>query len=123
MRNVYVAAVSFVWPLLLAVLIGTGVATLAPRLAFAADAKNLKVLPRDMSKADIKKLMKGIAASLGVECEHCHNTDDFAEDTKKKEIARTMMKMAGDINKNYFKGKNEVGCVTCHNGKEEPKKP
>jgi Photosynthetic reaction centre cytochrome C subunit len=120
MRNVYVALSRW---LAVAALIGASVAVFAPRLALADDAKNLKVLPHDMSKADIKKLMKAQAAALGVECEHCHNTDDFAEDTKNKEIARTMMKMAGDINKNYFKGKNEVGCVTCHNGKEEPKKP
>lgn len=116
MRQVFVS-------LALAGLVGSGVAILAPHVARADDAKNLKVLPPNMSKADIKKLMKGIAAALGVECEHCHNTDNFAEDSKNKEIARTMMKMAGDINKNYFKAKPVVGCITCHNGNKEPKKP
>ena len=94
----------------------------APAPARADDAKNLKVLPKNLSKNDIKKLMKAQAAALGVECEHCHNTDNFAEDTEKKEIARTMMRMTGDINKNYFKGKQEVGCITSHNGQKEPKK-
>ena len=94
-----------------------------PRLVHAADAKNLKVLPPEMSKADIKKLMKSIAAALGVECEHCHNTDDFAQDTEKKEIARQMMKMSAQINKEFFKNERKVGCVTCHNGNKVPKKP
>ena len=98
-----------------------GIAVL-PSLVHAADAKNLKVLPADMSKADIKKLMKSIASALGVECEHCHNTDNFAEDTEKKEIARAMMKMTGEINKEFFKNERKVGCITCHNGNKTPKK-
>jgi hypothetical protein len=95
----------------------------APPAARADDAKNLKILPHDMSKADIKKLMKGMSAALGVECEHCHNTDNFAEDTEKKEVARQMMKMQAEINKEFFKGEKKVGCLTCHNGQKEPKKP
>jgi hypothetical protein len=75
-----------------------------------------------MPKAELKKLMKGIAAALGVECEHCHNTDNYAEDGEKKEAARAMMKMTGEINKTFFKGERKVNCMTCHNGKKEPKK-
>src|SRR5262249_43018494 len=104
-----------------AALVFGGVAAF-PRTAAAADAKNLKVLPPDMSKADIKKLMKSIAAALGVECEFCHDTDDFAKDTEKKEIAHQMIKMVGAINKDFFKGERKVGCITCHNGQKEPKK-
>ena len=51
------------------------------------------------------------------------DTDDFAKDTEKKEIARAMMKMTGEINKTYFKGEQRMGCISCHNGAEEPKKP
>jgi hypothetical protein len=92
--------------------------------AYADDApKNLKVLPKTMSKADIKKLMKGVASSLGVQCDHCHDTDDFSKDTEKKEIARGMMTMTGEINQKFFKGEQEVGCITCHNGQKEPKHP
>ncbi len=105
----------------LAALLG-GVAVY-PSVVRADDAKNLKILPHDMPKAEIKKLMKSVAAALGVECEHCHNTDDFAEDTQKKEIARGMMKMTGQINKDFFKGERKVGCITCHNGQKTPKKP
>lgn len=105
-------------------LLAIGLAFLSPTPAGAADGgKNLKILPASMSKADIKKLMKGIATSLGVQCDFCHDTDDFAKDTEKKEIARTMMKMTAEINKTYFEGKPEVGCITCHNGQKEPKHP
>lgn len=106
-------------------LIATGIAFLAPRSAAAeeANAKNLKVLPANMPRAEVKKLMKKVATSLGVQCEHCHDTDDFSKDTEKKDIARGMMKMTGAINKEFFKGEMRVGCVTCHNGAKEPKKP
>src|SRR5262249_12869447 len=104
---------------------------LATGYAFADDAKdtgggaakNLKILPKDMPKAEIKKLMKKVASALGVQCEHCHDTDDFSKDTEKKEIARTMMKMSAEINKEFFKDEMKVGCVTCHNGAKVPKKP
>jgi hypothetical protein len=99
-----------------------GVSVLAPAPADAQSAKNLKILPSSMSRDDVKKLMKRIATSLGVQCEHCHDTDDFAKDGEKKEIARAMMKMTGDINKGFFKGEQKVTCLTCHNGKAEPKK-
>ena len=83
--------------------------------------KNLKILPKTMTKPEIKKLMKGIADSLGVQCDHCHDTDDMAKDTPKKLKARDMMTMTATLNKQYFKGKDRVKCVTCHNGKAEPK--
>jgi hypothetical protein len=89
----------------------------------AADGvgKNLKVL-KGMNKAELKKYMKGVASSLGVQCDHCHDTDNMAKDTPKKEIARGMMVMVNDVNTKYFKGDKRVGCVTCHNGKPEPAK-
>jgi hypothetical protein len=83
--------------------------------------KNLKILPKTLTKPEIKKLMKGIADSLGVQCDHCHDTDDMAKDTKMKEKAREMMIMTANLNKTAFKGKDRVKCITCHNGKKEPK--
>ena len=95
---------------------------LATAVGFAQEApKNLKILPKTMSKADIKKLMKVQAAALGVQCDFCHDTDDFAKDTEHKELARKMMLMTNQINKDNFEGKAVVGCITCHNGQKEPK--
>ncbi|MBI4512363.1 MAG: c-type cytochrome [Deltaproteobacteria bacterium] len=85
-------------------------------------AKNLKVLPKTMTKVELKKLMKKMSSSLGVECDHCHNKDDMSVETEKKEEAREMMIMVDEINKRFFKGKPEVSCFTCHNGRAEPKK-
>ena len=72
--------------------------------------KNLEVLPKDISKHDLDSVMHHFTAALGVKCNFCHvrNEDaknmDFASDDKpEKKIARKMMLMAIDINKNYFK--------------------
>jgi Photosynthetic reaction centre cytochrome C subunit. len=73
--------------------------------------KNLKILPQDISQHDLDTVMHHFTAALGVKCNFCHvrNEDqkkmDFASDDKpEKNIARKMMSMAIDLNKNYFKG-------------------
>lgn len=110
---------------LFAGLLATGVAFFvrSPE-AVAADpaGTNLKVLPKGMSKPELKKVMKSISTALGVQCDHCHNTDDMAADTPKKEEARAMMKMVSELNKQYFKGEPRITCMTCHNGAKKPKK-
>jgi hypothetical protein len=100
-------------------------ALLVPRpVASAAPAKNLKIYPAGTDTAEIKKDMKLISKALGVQCDFCHDLDDFSkDDIDKKNTARTMMKMVGTINgklkKDGFKG--EVKCMTCHAGAEKPK--
>ena len=100
-------------------------------------AKNLKVLPKDISHEDLDKIMDGFKAALGVHCDFCHahskdSTNhhlDFASDDKpEKDIARHMMRMTNKINKKYFsfnkdeKGKSAptVSCITCHHGNPHP---
>ena len=72
--------------------------------------KNLRILPKDISEHDLDSVMHIFTASLGVKCNFCHVRNeeakkmDFASDNKpEKEIARKMMLMAIDINKNYFR--------------------
>ena len=98
-------------------------------------AKNLKVLPKDISYEELDSIMDGFKAALGVKCGFCHAPSkdnpkklDFASDEKKhKIIAREMMEMTAKINKKYFKEEQEkhgvaaVQCATCHRGKPEPK--
>jgi hypothetical protein len=99
--------------------------------------KNLKVLPKNISKVELDKVMDDFKIALGVKCGHCHAPSkdnprkmDFASDEKQEKItAREMMKMTVKINKKYFgknihEGKliNSISCVTCHNGKTEPSK-
>lgn len=86
--------------------------------------KNLKVIKdTDMSTEEMKEFMRNFTLSLGVECEYCHNTDDYASDEKKeKDIARDMIKMMYALNDSYFKNaKEEINCYTCHRGQVQTK--
>lgn len=96
-------------------------------------AKNLKVLPKDISHEELENVMRGFKNALGVKCSFCHDPRkddpkklDFAgDDNKHKAIARDMMRMTARINKKYFRENGhetlKVTCFTCHNGNEEPK--
>jgi len=99
--------------------------------------KNVTVLPKDISQEDLKKIMKGYNASLGVKCSYCHAAAeggeglDFASDAKKeKEFARHMIVMTRKINAENFNWNNDpnpeninvVTCNMCHKGKASPKK-
>lgn len=94
-------------------------------------AKNLKVLPKDISHEELDSVMKGFKTALGVKCGFCHDPRkddpkklDFAGDNNEhKAIARDMMRMTARINKKYFKGIDPmpVTCYTCHQGNKEPK--
>lgn len=65
--------------------------------------------------------MQFIAASLGVECDFCHNREAMDSDEKKpKKIAREMMKMMMEINADNFDSKQQVTCNTCHRGATKP---
>lgn len=76
--------------------------------------KNLQILPKDISDHDLDSVMHHFSRSLNVHCNFCHvNTGeknwDFASDEKpEKKIARKMMLMAIDINKNYFTEMDEM---------------
>ena len=106
-----------------------------PKQADDKKFKNLKVLPKDISKEQLDDVMDNFKMALGVKCGHCHapmqdnpRKMDFASDAKpEKETAREMMRMTAKINKKYFhnamkEGKTitKIACVTCHNGKTEP---
>lgn len=105
--------------------------------------KNLQVLAKNSSKAQLMRTMDGFADALGVECAHCHtggNPDtfegvDFASDDKwEKRTARTMLRMVVALNADYISRLEErsvppggnvppkvrVECVTCHRGVTRP---
>ena len=102
-----------------------------------ADFKNLQVLPKNISKDSLDKIMDGLTESLGVNCKYCHVRDKTADtlifdadDKSEKEIARNMMRMTMDINKKYFQFNETVTadqvqavtCYTCHKGTQIPEK-
>lgn len=109
---------------------------------------NLQVLPKDITKQGLDSIMHHFSVSLNVKCDYCHvrneetRRPDFASDAKmEKHIARGMMHMAIDINKNHFAPHDEediaylastkdtsstrymlkyVTCYTCHHGNAHP---
>lgn len=85
--------------------------------------KSIKVL-NNMPADQMGKVMNMMSASLGVKCGFCHTSDDGdyeKEGIENKDISREMLKMTFDLNKNYFKGKPEVNCNTCHQGQSHPR--
>src|SRR5207237_5948733 len=90
------------------------------------DFKNLQVLPKNITKDEIKQIMRAQAKALDVECDHCHDVPDMASDKNpNKKLARQMMQMTAEINAKWLKGmkdaeKNQVTCGTCHRGHETP---
>jgi hypothetical protein len=103
-----------------------------------SEFKNLKVLPKDISSKELQKIMVDeFQDGLGVSCNYCHAQEqgslhlDYASDAKpEKEIARSMMLMAIDINKRYFGVEHPligdslmtISCATCHQGTPHPEK-
>lgn len=98
--------------------------------------ENLKVLPQDISNADLDSVMAGFERSLNVGCDFCHaksktnpaDTDYASDENPQKEITRIMMKMTAAINKDYFNYAIQykagellaVSCKTCHDGFPRP---
>lgn len=81
--------------------------------------KNLKVIKdRDMTIEEMKEYMRNFTLSLGVECDYCHDTDNYSSDDKKeKNITRDMMLLTEMLNDKYFaNAKDNVTCYTCHRG-------
>lgn len=125
----------FVIVLLLSIV--TALSAFMPQQQQEQKAKNLKVLPKNISHEDLDLIMDNFKLALGVKCGHCHAPRkdnpkklDFASDEKpEKETARDMLRMTAKINKKYFgkvmeegKSVNSVACITCHNGKTKPEK-
>src|SRR6478672_6089274 len=101
-------------------------AALQPQFA-VPPYKNLKIFPKDISRADLLSNMKFFSQSLGVRCTFCHvgaegqplTTFDFASDAKEEKLtARKMLVMAHRINSQDFGiqmgGEPKVTCFTCH---------
>lgn len=105
---------------------------------------NLQVLPKDLTGAQVRDIMRHWAGDLGVECDTCHAAYadgrkmpngmpmlDFASDTKpQKRMARIMYTMT-ETDKNDYISKVKalntmpmtaapLTCGTCHRGHIDP---
>jgi hypothetical protein len=84
--------------------------------------KSIKVL-NNMPADQMGKVMNMMSASLGVDCKFCHTSNDGdyeKEGIDHKDTAREMLKMTFELNKNYFNGRPEINCNTCHKGISHP---
>jgi hypothetical protein len=97
---------------------------------------NLQVLPKDISRAELVRTMRGLALDLGARCAECHvgpddlKGMDFAVDTKPaKRAAREMLRMLQAINGavEALPARDEprdlVSCYTCHRRTIRPPLP
>lgn len=124
-------------PLVRTLSIGLVALATLPALAQAPaqeEPKNLQVLPKDWTRAQVVAVMQNFNAALGVGCDHCHvmtqgAPPDFASDDKgEKAAARAMMKFTGELNTSLVAALERpaadvtrVGCITCHRGVPLPK--
>lgn len=105
---------------------------------------NLKVLPKNLTGAQVRDIMHKWTDDLGAECSTCHTPDpvkkmpnghpalNYADDSKhQKQIARIMYTMtenlksgdiqkAADLDKDMNPKPAELTCGTCHRGKLDP---
>jgi Photosynthetic reaction centre cytochrome C subunit len=97
-----------------------------------ANMKNRKVLPANITHRELGQTMKSFALSLGVRCAYCHvgpengplSAFDFASDANPhKNIARGMVRMAMDINRQLptiADKDSKISCYSCHRGATKP---
>lgn len=91
--------------------------------------KNIQVM-KGVPADQFVQTMKYFTRALGVRCEHCHVTAPgnpipgfgawSKDDLETKQTARKMIRMAGAIQAEYFPGKKEPTCWTCHRGSTKP---
>jgi photosynthetic reaction center cytochrome c subunit len=88
--------------------------------------KNIQVF-KEIPADKLVLSMHLMAGDLGVGCNFCHVEvngsieGQFEKDDKEtKLIARKMILMVMDINKNSFSGQQAVTCYTCHRGSPKP---
>lgn len=104
----------------------------------AQPPRNLQVLPKDIPRDSLTRIMRGFTLALGVRCQYCHvpaanaadgqERLDFALDDKQtKRTARFMLRMVDSLNRavlTMLPARHDppvrVSCVTCHRGSPLP---
>jgi hypothetical protein len=110
------------------------VAAVSPPIRQSDRPTNVQVLPQDLSRAGVRKVMEQFERELGVTCGYCHVEDrdsgaiDYAsDDNPAKQTARVMISMLDDINEKYLAQLSTdrryavpVTCGSCHQGHSSP---
>src|ERR1700740_91456 len=86
--------------------------------------KNIQVF-RGVPENQFLATMGFFCGSLSESCEFCHKSEAtweaYAQDNDMKNMARKMVLMMNNINRQNFGGKQEVTCYTCHRNLAIPK--
>ena len=103
---------------------------IAGREQLPADSvfRNIEMMKGVPAGRLVRIMQMGYARSLGVSCDHCHDTDEWESDAKpQKDIARRMMAMVDTINRvllpripDLESERPVVNCTTCHRGAVKP---
>jgi hypothetical protein len=82
--------------------------------------KNIQVL-KGLPAGELMTVMKSFSEGLGVDCTYCHVSvgEAFKDEKSTKQVARKMLLMVRDMNKNYPTN-GQVTCYTCHRGSAQP---
>jgi photosynthetic reaction center cytochrome c subunit len=86
--------------------------------------KNVQVL-KGIPVDDFMGTMGLMSAAVGYDCSECHQNAgtervNWAADNGKKIIARRMVTMVANINRDNFQGRQVVTCWSCHHGRDKP---
>ena len=83
--------------------------------ALGLDPKKLPPLGK-LEPDKMRKVMKLMSSSLGVQCTHCHDGDDFHKQTPHKRVAERMW---NEWVRGYVQAADAapVFCDSCHQGK------
>ncbi len=131
MHTVRTSVVRFIFAAFLLILIGADTASAqapAPAKPLLSDQafKNVLVL-KGIPVDEFMSTMGFFSSSLAENCLFCHVEESagdwtkFALDNDNKKTARRMIAMVNAINKNYFNGRRELTCYSCHRGGQKPK--
>ncbi|MCI0432022.1 MAG: c-type cytochrome, partial [Gemmatimonadetes bacterium] len=102
------------------------------RAQIPVEFRNLRVLPRDISRDSLVQVMRSFSFATGLRCEDCHvlpengafeNAQFDLDDKLTKRRARYMLEMVNRLNEELRIGLPErdqpalsVECKTCHRG-------
>jgi photosynthetic reaction center cytochrome c subunit len=86
--------------------------------------KNVQVL-KGIPVDDFMETMGIMTSALQFDCSDCHTNAgtqnvDWAADTPRKRMARRMVTMVTNINKDNFGGRQMVTCWSCHRNRDRP---
>jgi hypothetical protein len=107
---------SFVAVAIVLICVGASVWSV-PGLAQAETAWQSVEILEGVSAGDMDVFMRAMNASLGTECESCHEPGQWhLEGNPRKEVARGMMRMIARLSEGSFQALDLPTCWTCHRG-------